>query len=194
MVRTCKADNYLKIGNWSVFVSLGWRLVYGIIMRWGGRERFPSRCHHDSGIYWSCFSPTLWASRHWVTPRTCLIGRPARGYSVSPPSHLIISVVYLEPARTCKKRRARLEDVDHTGTTVCHCMVCIYYFLFLTAAERWMTMLWADDCHSTLSIPYSYSYIIRTKHRQSVSSWSQHCFRGRASHTIILYDFSLIFL
>ena len=27
-----------KIGNWSVFVLCGWRFVFGIIMRWEGRE------------------------------------------------------------------------------------------------------------------------------------------------------------
>ena len=45
-----KAGNYLKIGNWSVFVSFGWRFVFGIIMRRDGREEpAPFRCHHDSG-------------------------------------------------------------------------------------------------------------------------------------------------
>ena len=36
MVRPWKASNYLKIGNWSVFVLFGWRFVFGIIMRWEG--------------------------------------------------------------------------------------------------------------------------------------------------------------
>ena len=30
----------------------------------------------------------IWGSRKWAAPRTSLIGRPARGYSVSPPTHL----------------------------------------------------------------------------------------------------------
>ena len=30
--------NHLKIGNWSVFVLFGWCFVFGIIMRWEGRE------------------------------------------------------------------------------------------------------------------------------------------------------------
>ena len=37
-----KAGNYLKIGNWSVFVLFRWRFVFGIIMAWKGREPFPS--------------------------------------------------------------------------------------------------------------------------------------------------------
>ena len=36
-----------KIGNWSVWVLIGWRFVFGIIMRWDGREpphrQMPSR-------------------------------------------------------------------------------------------------------------------------------------------------------
>ena len=42
MVRPWKAGNYLKIDNWSVFVLFGWRFVFGIIMRWEGREPFQS--------------------------------------------------------------------------------------------------------------------------------------------------------
>ena len=38
MVRPLKAGNYLKVGNWSVFVLFGWRFVFGIIMRWEGRR------------------------------------------------------------------------------------------------------------------------------------------------------------
>ena len=38
-----------KMGNWSVFVLLGWRFVFGIIMRRDGREPAPFRCHRDSG-------------------------------------------------------------------------------------------------------------------------------------------------
>ena len=38
-----------EIGNWSVFVLLGWRFVFGIIMKWDGREPHIVRCHHDSG-------------------------------------------------------------------------------------------------------------------------------------------------
>ena len=48
MVRPWKAGNYLKIGNWSAFVLFRWRPVFGIIMRWEGREPFPFNCHHDS--------------------------------------------------------------------------------------------------------------------------------------------------
>ena len=48
MVWPWKAGDYLKIGNWSVFVLFGWCFVFGIIMRWEGREPFPSRCHHGS--------------------------------------------------------------------------------------------------------------------------------------------------
>ena len=50
MVRPWKAENYLKIDNWSVFVLSRWRFVVGIIMRWEGREPFSSRCHGHSGI------------------------------------------------------------------------------------------------------------------------------------------------
>ena len=38
MVRPWKAGSYPKLGSWSVFVLLGWRFVFGIIMRWEGRE------------------------------------------------------------------------------------------------------------------------------------------------------------
>ena len=38
MVRPWKAGIYPKISNWSVFVLFGWRLVFGIIMKWDGRE------------------------------------------------------------------------------------------------------------------------------------------------------------
>ena len=27
-----------EIGNWSVFVLFGWQFVFGIIMKWDGRE------------------------------------------------------------------------------------------------------------------------------------------------------------
>ena len=37
-----KAGNYLKIGNWSVFILFGRRFVFGINMRWERREPFPS--------------------------------------------------------------------------------------------------------------------------------------------------------
>ena len=37
MVLPWKAGNYLKIGNWFVFVLFGWRFVFRIIMRWEGR-------------------------------------------------------------------------------------------------------------------------------------------------------------
>ena len=46
MVRPLKAGNYLKIGNWSVFVLFGWRFVFGIVMRWKGESpslQIPSR-------------------------------------------------------------------------------------------------------------------------------------------------------
>ena len=36
MVRPWKAYNFLKVGNWSVFVLFGWRFVFGIIIRWEG--------------------------------------------------------------------------------------------------------------------------------------------------------------
>ena len=38
-----------EIGNWSVFVLLGWRLVFGVIMKIDGREPHIVRYHHDSG-------------------------------------------------------------------------------------------------------------------------------------------------
>ena len=42
MVLHLKAGNYLKIGNWSVFILFGWRFVFWINMRWERREPFPS--------------------------------------------------------------------------------------------------------------------------------------------------------
>ena len=38
-----------EIGNWSVFVLLGWRFVFEIIIKRHGREPHIFRCHHDSG-------------------------------------------------------------------------------------------------------------------------------------------------
>ena len=38
-----------EIGNWSVFVLLGWHFVFGIIIKRDGRESRIVRCHHDSG-------------------------------------------------------------------------------------------------------------------------------------------------
>ena len=46
MVRPRKAVNYLKIGNWSIFVLFGWRSVFGIITGWEG----PFRCHATVGL------------------------------------------------------------------------------------------------------------------------------------------------
>ena len=37
-----------EIGNWSVFVLLGWRFVFGIMMKREARAHMV-RCHHDSG-------------------------------------------------------------------------------------------------------------------------------------------------
>ena len=37
-----------KIDNCPVFVLLGWRFVFWIIMKWGGREPHIVRCHHGS--------------------------------------------------------------------------------------------------------------------------------------------------
>ena len=96
-VRPWKAGNYLKICNWFVFVLFEWRFVFGIDMRWEGREPFPSRRHHDSGI--NKTASLLLLSYAKVTPRTCLTGKPARGYSVNPPSHLTNGV----DGRTRKK-------------------------------------------------------------------------------------------
>ena len=52
---------------------------------------FPSRCHHDSRINIYSYAALLLLSfakvRKCVTPRTCLTGRPARGYFLSPPCH-----------------------------------------------------------------------------------------------------------
>ena len=41
MVRPSKAGNYLKIGNWSVFILFGWRFVFLIIMICEGLSPFP---------------------------------------------------------------------------------------------------------------------------------------------------------
>ena len=42
MVRPLKAGYSLKIGNWSVFVLFGWRFEFGTVMRWKGRQPYPS--------------------------------------------------------------------------------------------------------------------------------------------------------
>ena len=62
-----------------------------------GEEPFSFRCHHDSAINKAV--PLLLVSFAKVTLRTCLIGRPARRYSVSPPGHLTNGVVSRN--RTC---------------------------------------------------------------------------------------------
>ena len=49
MVRPWKAGNYLSNSSWSVFILLGWRFVFGIIIKRGGREPRIVRCHRDSG-------------------------------------------------------------------------------------------------------------------------------------------------
>ena len=76
-----------EIGNWSVFVLLGWRFVFRIIMKWDGREPHIVRCHHDSGNN-KAGSLLRILKPKWVLARTTKIGRPPRGYSVPPPSHL----------------------------------------------------------------------------------------------------------
>ena len=38
-----------EIGNWSVFVLLGWRFVFGIIIKRDRREPRIVGCHHDYG-------------------------------------------------------------------------------------------------------------------------------------------------
>ena len=88
MVRPWKDGNYVttsEIGNWSVFVSLGWRFVFAIIMKWDGREPHIVRCYHDSGKIKSCFSPTSSevkvGNRQGLRVPGSKIGRPARGYS-----------------------------------------------------------------------------------------------------------------
>ena len=68
-----------EIGYWSVFVFLGWRFVFGIIMKRDGREPTSSDAMTTLGII------KLFLSYE--------IGRPARGYSLSPPGHLTNGVV-----------------------------------------------------------------------------------------------------
>ena len=79
-----------EIGNWSVFVLFGWRFVFGIIVKWDRRE-IPRtvRCYRESGNN-KAVSLLRLGSRKWAAPRTSLIGRPARGHSMSPPSRLTI--------------------------------------------------------------------------------------------------------
>ena len=50
MVRPLTVGNYLKVGNWSVFVLFGGCFVFGIIMRWEGQEPFSFRRHNESWI------------------------------------------------------------------------------------------------------------------------------------------------
>ena len=78
------------IGNWPVFVLLGWRFVFGISIKWDGREPHVLRCHRGSGGITKAVSllRLLEDQQKCVTPRTSLIARPARGYSVSLPCHL----------------------------------------------------------------------------------------------------------
>ena len=66
MVRPWKAGNITsEIGNWSVFVLLGWRFVFGIIIKRDGRDRIV-RCHHDSGNNKAVFLLRLRGLK-WVT-------------------------------------------------------------------------------------------------------------------------------
>ena len=79
-----------EIGNWSVLVLFIWRFVFGIIMNWDGREPRIVRCNHGSGGIDKAVSllRLVEGQRNWLTPRSSLTGRPARGYYVSPPCHL----------------------------------------------------------------------------------------------------------
>ena len=51
MVRPSNTGNLFKINDWSNFVLFRWRFLFGIIMRWEGREllKLPFRCYHDPG-------------------------------------------------------------------------------------------------------------------------------------------------
>ena len=51
-------------------------------------------CITIQGIISSCFSPTFMSLRKWVTPRTCLIGRPKAIHCV-PPSNFTNGVVFV---------------------------------------------------------------------------------------------------
>ena len=53
----------------------------------------------------SCFSPTSSEAQSEYSPRTSIIGRPARGHFVSPPSHLTNGVVRLMDFVFCSLAR-----------------------------------------------------------------------------------------
>ena len=69
---------------------LGWPFVFGIIMKRDGREPTSSDAITTLATIKLLLFYVFWDSIKWVIPRTSLIGRPARGYSVSPPCHLTI--------------------------------------------------------------------------------------------------------
>ena len=114
-----------KIGYWFIFVLLGWRFVFGIIMKWDGREPHIVRCHHGSGgINEAVPLLRLKLGRKWATPRTSSIGRPARGYSVSPPCQLkppcILYTIknYMPVSRSLQSWVSTTQSVERTANAI----------------------------------------------------------------------------
>ena len=82
-----------KIGHWSIFVLLGWRCVFGIIMKWDGREPHVSDAITTPGIIKLLLSYVFWGSK-WVIAKDSHNRQTCKGtYSVSPPCHLTNGVV-----------------------------------------------------------------------------------------------------
>ena len=121
-----------KIGNWPVFVLLGWRFVFGIFMKWDRREHHIPKCHHDSGSNKAASLLRL-LRLNKVTPRTSLIGRPAREYSVSPPCHLTNGVV----GRTIL--RVKPQWVSNPLWSLW--FVCFFFVLPIPPTQCW-AMVW----------------------------------------------------
>ena len=134
-----------ETGNWYVFQSLGWCFVFEIIMKWDGREPHIVRCHHGSGgIHKAVSLLRLSSEKKWVAPRTSLIGRPSRGYSVSPPCHLTNACRVIKDCLVtfCRARektavlhtRAALDNIRSHESTIVYVILIrsiVFVFCFL---------------------------------------------------------------
>ena len=92
MVRPREAGDYLKMGLLVrlCIVGMAFRIQHIHKM---ARQPFPFRCHHESGNN-KAASLLLVGFANVSNTKDMLIGRPARRYSVPPPSHLIERIRY----------------------------------------------------------------------------------------------------
>ena len=95
------------------------------------------------------------ATRKWVTPRRYLIGRPGRGYSVSPPSHLTDA-----PKMKKKKRRERESSfllrasLDTQGEWIGVLVQVLYHCCFI---EEYVRTCKLRSCLDDAQLPMRYT-------------------------------------